>query len=231
MKITYELKEIKWGIPFLKRIKVKNFNLFIVFYFVATFISSGQDLPQEMWHPGIVVLDSQDTLRGNIQYDFESNLVQFSGDKNRVRTFTSQNVLFFRFNCQYFNRPRTVYSITYDLKGRMKVPVFFEILEEGYITFMTREYVVIDNNRFGNPMYRPSRSFGGREILTYDYFLLTNDGVIHKYSEKKKDLYSFFGVYKEQVEEFVKDRRLKTTKQGDLVTIMKYYNGLVSGRK
>jgi hypothetical protein len=182
-----------------------------------------------MWHPGYIVLDSEDTLRGNLQYDFESNLLQFTAD-DKVKTFTSQNILFFSFHCQFFKRVRSVYSIPYDLKGSVKAPIFFEILEEGTITLMAREYVIVENsNRFGNPMYR-TRGFGSREILTYDYFLLTDDGKIHMFSEKRKDLYPFFGRFEEEMVDYIKDRRLKVDKQGDLVTIMNYYNGLVSSR-
>jgi hypothetical protein len=189
-----------------------------------------QNLPQEMWHPGYIVLDNEDTLQGKIQYDFESNLIQFTSDKT-VKTFTSQNILFFRFHCQFFKRVRSVYSIPYELKGRVKIPVFFEILEEGKITLMNREYVTIENNnRFGNPMYRTRGGFGGREILTYDYFLLTDDGIIHKFTEKKKDLLPFFGRLEPKMSDYIKEKRLKVDKQGDLVNIMKYYNNLVSSR-
>lgn len=230
MKTIYEPSGIKWATVFLKIVDVKLLFLckILIFFIVST--SFSQKLPQEMWHPGYAVLDSEDTLQGNIQYDFESNLIQFTSDKT-VKTFTSQNVLFFSIHCQYFKRLRPVYSIPYKLKGRVKTPIFFEILEEGKITLMTREYVTIENNnRFGNPMYRTSRGFGSREILTYDYFLLTDDGVIHRYSEKKKDLLPFFGKFEQDVEDYMKEKKLKTDRQGDLVTIVKYYNRLVTSR-
>ncbi|WP_296621169.1 hypothetical protein [Marivirga sp.] len=230
MKTIYVLNEIKWGIAFLKMANVKS--IFIITILFIFFAPSGQsqDLPQNMWHPGFVVLDTEDTLKGKIQYDFESNLVQFTSNKT-VKTFTSQNILFFKFHCQFFKRVRSVYSIPYELKGRVKIPVFFEILEEGKITLMAREYVIIESsNRFANPMYRTTRGFGSREILTYNYFLLTDDGTIHKFSEKRKDLYPFFGRFQREMEDYIKESRLKVDRQGDLVTIIKYYNGLVSSR-
>jgi hypothetical protein len=230
MKTIYEPKETKWGIAFSRIVNVKNILIGTLSFWLSITVAHAQDLPNEMWHPGIIVLDSEDTLRGKIQYDFEANLLQFTSDKT-VKTFTSQNILFFSFHCQFFKRVRSVYSIPYDLKGSMKAPVFFEILEEGNITLMSREYVVIEsNNRFGNPMYRNSMGFGSREILTYDYFLLTNDGKIHLYSEKRKDLYPFFGRYEQQMTDYIKDKKLKADKQGDLVRIFSYYNELVSSR-
>jgi hypothetical protein len=228
MKTTYEPNEIKWDIAYLKTANVKFFIFSILFFCTFFSISNAQDLPNEIWHPGMIVLDSEDTLRGKIQYNFETNLIQFSEDK-RIRTFTSQNVLYLSFHCQYFKRFRYVYSLPYKMKGRMNVPTFFEILNEGKITLMAREYVIVESsNRFGNPMYRSGRGFGNREILTYDYFLLTDDGTIHKYTEKKKDLFAFFGRYEEPVKEFIKDSKLKVDRQADLVRIIDYYNELAA---
>ncbi|MGM0581054.1 MAG: hypothetical protein ACQETL_10270 [Bacteroidota bacterium] len=202
-----------------------KFFLFLLLIFTfGVYPVVSQDLPNEIWHPGMIVLDSEDTLKGKIQYDFESNLLQYSEDK-RIKTFSSQNVLYFSFHCQYFKRFRYVYSIPYQLKGRMNVPVFFEILAEGKITLMTREYVTTENNnRFANPMYNPSRVVSGREILTYDYFLLTENGEINKYSEKRKDLYPFFGRYQDIMKDYMKENKLKADKQADLIKIINHYN-------
>lgn len=223
MKTIYEPKEIKWGIVSLKTANVKFFSLLILTFILGFSPAVSQDLPHEMWHPGIIVLDSEDTLRGKIQYDFESNLLQYSIDK-RIRTFSSQNVLYFSFHCQYFKRYRYVYSLPYQLKGRMNVPIFFEILAEGRITLMTREYVITEsNNRFGNPMYG-SRSLSSREILTYDYYLLTENGDINKYSEKRKDLYPYFGRLQDIMKDYIKENRLKVDRQADLIKIIDHYN-------
>ena len=129
MKTIYEPKGIKWGIAFLKIANVKFSSFLLLLFFLEIASAVSQDLPHEMWHPGMVVLDSEDTIRGKVQYDFESNLLQISIDE-RIRTFSSQNVLYFSFHCQYFKRFRYVYSLPFQLKGRMNVPIFFEILSE-----------------------------------------------------------------------------------------------------
>lgn len=230
MKTIYVLKEIKWGIAFSKRIKLKFLYFTILLFILSSLNLSAQQLPNEMWHPGIVVLESGDTIRGNLQYDFKTNLVQLT-DEKRIQTFTSQKLLYLSFHCQYFKRIRYFYSIPYRLKGNMNVPVLFEILAEGKITLMSREYVILENsNRFGNPMYRPRGGFYSREILTYDYYLLTDDGRISKYEEKKKDLLPYFGRYENEVSSYMKDKRLKADKQGDLVKIISYYNKLIASK-
>ncbi len=224
MKTIYEPKEIKWGIVSLKTANVKFFSLLIVLLTLGISPAFSQDLPQEMWHPGMIVLDSEDTIRGKIQYDFESNLVQYSVDK-RIRTFSSQNVLYFSFHCQFFKRFRYVYSLPYQLKGRMNVPIFFEILAEGRITLMCREYIVTESNtRFGNPFYSQGRGFSSREILTYDYYLLTENGDITKFSEKRRDIYPYFGNLDDLMKDYIKENKLNIDRQADLIQIIDHYN-------
>jgi hypothetical protein len=227
MKTTYEPNETKWGIAFLKIANVKH--IFLLSILLLVYVSKGvsQDLPQEMWHPGYIVLESEDTLRGKIQYDFESNLLQYTQDKT-IKTFSSQNLLYFGFHCQFFKRYRYVYTLPYQLKGRMSTPVFFEILEEGNITLMAREYVINEpNHRFGNPMYRTSRGSSSRNILTYDYYLLTENGEINKFSEKRKDIYQYFGRNQDLMKDYIKDNKLRVDKQVDLIKIISYYNQVV----
>jgi hypothetical protein len=224
MKTIYEPKEIKWVIAFLKTANVKFFSLILILLTLAISPAISQDLPHELWHPGMIVLDSEDTIRGKIQYDFESNLLQYTVD-NRIKTFSSQNVLFFSFHCQFFKRYRYAYSLPYQLKGRMNVPIFFEILTEGKITLMTREFVTTEsNNRFGNPLYGTSRGFSPREILTYDYYLLTENGDINRFTEKRKDLYPYFGRLEDLMKDYIKDNKLKVDRQLDLIKIINHYN-------
>lgn len=226
MKIIYAPKEIRWGIPSLRKVDLKRFIVFILFL-SGSLTLNAQDLPNEMWHPGQIVLEEGDTLRGQIQYDFKTNLVQLAID-NKIKTFSSQQVLFLSFHCQFFKRYRYFYSIPYRLKGSMNVPVFFEILAEGRLTLMAREYVVVESiNRYGNPMYRPLGVGGTREILTYDYYLLTDNGDINLYLEKKKDLLPYFGRLEDEMSKYIRKNKLKVDKQQDLVRIINYYNEIV----
>ncbi len=226
MKTIYAPKEIKWVIPYLIKSNLKVLFLIISLFFLSAEAFT-QDLPNQIWHPGKLVLENGDTLRGSLNYDFKTNLVQISID-NKLKTFSSQNILFVGFHCQYFKRYRYIYSIPYRLKGSMNVPVFFEILAEGRLTLMAREYVVIESmNRFANPMYRPMHSNFSREILTYDYYFLTDNGDISLYSEKKRDLMDYFGRHEDEVAKFIRKGKLKVDRQQDLVRIVNFYNELV----
>lgn len=90
---------------------------------------------------------------------------------------------------------------------------------------MTREFVTTEsNNRFGNPLYGTSRGFSPREILTYDYYLLTENGDINRFTEKRKDLYPYFGRLEDLMKDYIKDNKLKVDRQLDLIKIINHYN-------
>ncbi len=182
-----------------------------------------------MWHPGVVVLNDGDSIRGNIQYDFKTNLVQLAID-GQVKAFSSQQLLSVSFHGQYFKRFRYFYALPYNINGSVDVPIFFEILEEGPITLMSREYVVVqNNNNYNSPFYRgTSRTLSSRSILSYDYYFLTTDGRIVQYTEKKKDLLAFFGKYQNDVEKYMRKNKLRSDRQLDLIKITNYYNELAA---
>ena len=83
-----------------------------------------QELPNEMWHPGVVVLNDGDSIRGNIQYDFKTNLIQLAID-GQVKAFSSQQLLSVSFHGQYFKRFRYFYALPYNINGSVDVPIFF----------------------------------------------------------------------------------------------------------
>lgn len=228
MRTTYVLKEIKWVIQFLRRI---NLRISIIFILLAVFFSKGmtQELPNEMWHPGVLVLNDGDSIKGNIQYDFKTNLIQLAID-GQVKAFSSQQLLSVSFHGQYFKRFRYFYALPYNINGSVDVPIFFEILEEGPITLMSREYVVVqNNNNYNSPFYRgTSRTLSSRSILSYDYYFLTTDGRIVQYTEKKKDLLAFFGKYQNDVEKYMRKNKLRSDRQLDLIKITNYYNELAA---
>ena len=235
MKITLEPKEIKWGIPFLKRIDLRYLVLLIFFFCSSSFVKA-QELPNKMWHPGLVVTNEGDTLRGNLKYEFKNNIVQLAHEEGKLKAFSAQQLLLISFHCQFFKRFRYFYALPYNVGGgAIKTPILFEILVEGPITLMSREYVVLNNNfnDFNSPFSRSSYR-GNRNAtyeLTYEYFFLTDNGDIVRYNKKKRELLQFFGQYKKQVESYMKDNRLKSDRQIDIIKATEFYNNLVNPPK
>ena len=228
MKTIYELKEIKWDIPFLK--KVKRYKLVIVLCLISfSFTLKGQKLSPKIWHEGYVVTNDRDTVRGSLKYDFESNLIQVIVADQRTITFSSQQLLMLRFYDTYFNRNRAFYAIPYRLAGNVKNPIFFEVLVEGPMTLMTREYLVLQSvNNYNSPFYRSTASsqIGSYEILSYDYYFLNVEGDIIPFTEKKKDLLRIFDKHQDEMHKYIKKNKLHVDKQADLVSATVYFNKL-----
>ena len=202
----------------------------IVFFLFASINSIlAQKLPPNVFHQGYVVRNEGDTIRGKLKYDFESNLIQIKLIDGRTISLSSQQILNLGFQDEFFNRVRTFYSIPYALSSNIENPIFFEILSEGPITLMTREYIVMQsNNNYNSPFYRGNTAYrmGSDEVLTYDYFFLTKKGEIIEYQKKKKQFLEIFSKHAEEIKKLVKKENMRYDRQGDLVSLTNYYNKL-----
>ncbi|NJN42444.1 MAG: hypothetical protein HC811_09710 [Flammeovirgaceae bacterium] len=86
--------------------------LFTFIFLVAYVCSSAQEFAFEFWHTGKIVLEEGDTLRGNIKYDLQNDLVQFQ-ITNNIETFTARKVLMFDIFDETIKRYRQFYSLPY----------------------------------------------------------------------------------------------------------------------
>jgi hypothetical protein len=176
----------------------------------------------EFWHEGKVVLDGGDTLRGKLQYNMQTELVQLQTNQ-KLETLTPRKVVFFEIFDQTVNRYRQFYSLPFALTGQYKAPVFFELLTEGKLTLLSREKLE----------YRTYSSFyfyGGtytRLVLTNLYYLLKENGTIQEFNGKRNDFYELMGSKKDEVEKYVKANRLDFANKYNVVRIIEYYNSLI----
>src|SRR5215208_118148 len=100
-----------------------------------------QPLPFELWHEGKVVLTNGDTLVGLVKYDFQQDLVQYSLPEKKTEVYTARKVLFFEIFDSSVKKYRQFFALPYAAPGGYKSPIFFELLEEGKLTLVSREYV------------------------------------------------------------------------------------------
>jgi hypothetical protein len=182
---------------------------------------SGQQFAFEYWHTGRAVLDTGDTLRGNIKYELQSDILQVQANK-KLESFTARKVLFFEIFDETVKRYRTFYSLPFSQAGQYKAPVFFELLEEGKLTVLCRESLE----------YRTTSSsfyyYGNytRLVLVYKYFILKENGDIEEFTGKKNDWYELMRNKTDEVERYVKSNRLDFNDKYELGRIIAYYNSL-----
>jgi len=194
-----------------------------LFLFLTTAgIVSGQDWPFEYWHEGKIVLVTGDTLKGNVKYDLQQDLVQYEQANTKPEVFTPRKVLFFEIFDKTINNYRTFYALPFHATQGYKTSIFFELLEEGKITLLARE--ALEYRTYSSPYYFGSFT---RQVLVYKYFFLEETGDIVEFQGGKNDLLNLMGNKSDDVEKYIRTNRLKFEEKSDLAKIVAYYNSLV----
>jgi hypothetical protein len=200
---------------------------FFFFYglFFPLIIKAQRYYPQEkfafeLWHEGKVVLDGGDTLKGKIQYNMQTELVQLQ-QAAQLETLTPRKVVFFEIFDQTVNRYRQFFSLPYALTGQYRAPVFFELLAEGKLTILSRE-------KLEYKTYSSFYTYGTytRLVLVNLYYLLNENGTIQEVNGKRNNFYDLMGNKKEAVEQYVKAHKLDFANKYNLISIIEYYNSL-----
>jgi hypothetical protein len=184
-------------------------------------LSWAQQWPFEMWHDGKIVLETGDTLRGQVKYDIQQDLVQFNDQQGVTEAFTPRKVLYFEIFDQTISRYRSFYALPYAAAGSYRTLIFFELLVEGKMTLLSRE--ALEYRTFSSPFYYGSYT---RLVLVYKYFLMEETGTIREFTGKKGDLLSLMGRKADEVDRYIKSNRLKIEDRFDFARTVAYYNSL-----
>lgn len=200
--------------------KVILFFCFLIMFGYA----NAQEFPFQAWHDGKVVLMSGDTLSGLVKYNVDGNVVQFD-NKRKVMAFSSQKILFFEIFDQIFETYRYFYSLPYYVQANYKTPILFEVLHEGELTLLAREYVIEES--IPQYSYYTRNAFSTRSRLAFEYFFLDREGNIEKYTLKKNELLDILKKKEEEVKKFMKKNNLRYDRREDLVRVVAYYNSLL----
>ena len=60
-----------------------------------------QQFPSDLWHPGLLVTNDGDTIKGDLKYDFENQSIQLD-DGQTLKAYNVNNLFFFEFmNCNF----------------------------------------------------------------------------------------------------------------------------------
>jgi len=189
-----------------------------LFFLLIGFAANAQDFSFEHWHSGYLILEGGDTLKGQVKYNLQTDLVQLQYN-NQLETFTARKVVFFEIFDALLKDYRRFYSLPYSSTNSYKAPVFFELLTEGKMTLLTRE--VLEYKTYSSFYYYGSYT---RLVLVYKYFLLQENGEIKEFTGKKNDWLYEMGNYGEQVQKYAKGNKLDFDERRDLTKIVEYYN-------
>jgi hypothetical protein len=180
----------------------------------------GQGWPFELWHEGKIVINEGDTLKGLVKYDLQQDLVQYTQNNGQPEVYTARKVLFFEIFDETVHRYRRFFTLPFSSPAGYKAPIFFELLEEGKLTLLCREFLEYKNQ---SSMYMSY----SRLVLSYKYFFLTEKGEIEEFiGGRKSDLLDRMGNKSDLVEKYIKVNRLRMEDRQDFVRIVDYYNSL-----
>lgn len=188
---------------------------------LAVFTIRAQQFPSDLWHEGKIVLLEGDTLRGTIKYDLQQDLVQYNIANTRTTAFSARKVLYFEIFDTSVRRYRQFFALPFTTTAGYKSPVFFELLEEGKMTLLSRESV--EYRTYNSPYYMGSYT---RLVLVYKYFFLDENGNITEFTGNKNDLLDLMRKKQDEVEKYIKANKLRYDDKYDFARIVAYYNSL-----
>jgi hypothetical protein len=201
-----------------KRIK------FLIGIMLLPFLSweaNAQQWPSDLWHEGKIVLVEGDTLRGLIKYDLQQDLIQYNFNDKRTEAFSARKVLFFEIFDTSVRKYRQFFALPYSTANGYRAPVFFELLEEGKLTLLSRES--LEFRTYNSPYYVGSYS---RQVLVYKYFFMDENGNIAEFTGSKSDLLDLMGRKSDDVEKYMKANKLRYDDKYDFARIIAYYNSI-----
>ena len=201
--------------------------LIIICLLFTTLVSYAQ-FPSEIWHEGKIVLVNNDTILGNIKYDLDKDIIQIN-NKRGTEVYTAKKVLYFNFFDDISNQYRQFYALPFYNTLEYKTPVFFEVLFEGKMTLLAREYIAVRNVSYG--ISGLSEATYLEQALVYEYFFLDNQGSIVRFYNKKRHLYQILKDKETEIKKFTKRNRLKYDNKSDMIFLMEYYNTLITPKK
>ncbi|MEO9477135.1 MAG: hypothetical protein ABJG41_16435 [Cyclobacteriaceae bacterium] len=187
---------------------------------LISFSASGQKFSSEVWHKGFIVTVDQDTVRGDVRYDMETNIVLVSRN-GVVQTFTSQKLFYVEIFDSLVETYRQFYSIPYNVKYDYQVPILFEVLYEGPLSLLSRESIVtetVNSSVYGTSFLQT--------VVKNTFYFLDKQGNMKLFSGRKQDLQTIMGSKQSQVKNFIKQNKLDADDVRDLIRITAFYNSL-----
>jgi hypothetical protein len=192
-------------------------------FFLTPIVLSAQQqqFAADLWHPGKIVLEGGDTLKGQLKYNLQNDVVQLQSH-GRLETYTPRKIVFFEIFDQTVKRYRGFYSLPYTNAGQYKAPVFFELMEEGKMTLLCRESM--EYKTYSSNYYYGSYT---RLVLVNKFFFLKEDGSIVPFTGNKNDLLELMGTNGDNVKKYARQKKLNFDNKYGFGAMVNYYNTLV----
>lgn len=197
------------------------------------------DIDVMEWPVGYVITASGDSVTGAVAYYFRKEIVKVIGKDGDINSFTPVNVQRFIVKNTYTGQEqlfKTVYWNQENTGSDFKKPSFFEELNEGEITLMKKETLLLKNTNSTSDFNREltdyernleAHRYSLAHVMSY-YYVLTSKGEVKKIKRVRKDLLDLFGNRAEKIKRYAREHRLRFENPGEVTAIVNYYNKLSS---
>lgn len=193
----------------------------IIGFLFCSLTLTAQQFSSDLWHDGFIVTAKGDTLRGQVKYNMETNVILLRN--SQFKTLSSFQVFYFNIYDKLVENYRQFYSIPYRLKYDHETPVFFELLFEGSLSLLAREAIVQETVPLGNTISRGSIV---RDKMDLNFFFVDKDGDLASFSGKRSELLEIMSKKGNKVRSFIKSNNLRTDNARDLVRITAFFNSI-----
>jgi hypothetical protein len=198
---------------------IKHFRIAVLM--LLSLQASAQHWPFEVWHEGKIVLLAGDTLRGMVKYDLQKDLVEYVYKDGKPDAFTARKVAFFEIFDQSEKKYRQFFALPFSTSAGYKTPIFFELLVDGKMTLLAREF--LETRTISSSYYAGSYT---RIILNHHYFFINEDGEVTQFTGNRHDLLEHMGNQADDVEKYMRSHHLTLDDKIEFSKVVGYYNSL-----
>jgi hypothetical protein len=199
-----------------------KFSCVTVIFTLITLVNVFAQSPEQIdWHPGIVVLENEDVLKGDIAYDYMTEMVMCRQNK-QVKIFGPRQARSFRYLDENTNIIHKYELYVIRDQNNYEEKAFFEIILKGHINYIRKR----NKHRF---RINPKSSLAEEnqqaqpEFELYDYFAEKGGKMIQS-KRFHKDLLPGLVELDQSIPSFMKEKNLKSYEVRDQIMLLSYYN-------
>lgn len=186
---------------------------------------SQTDPNMNRWHLGNITLTNGQVFSGKIRYDQLTELVQLRTE-TLLKTFSAHQVQSFRFAEHAYGMLREFISIDFHPSARYARKTFFEVVLKGPLMVLRQSPHL--NDRANLPQNHPTDgSLGFFDYITgFSYYVYTQNQFLDIRKFKKTILPLMTKDFGRELNQIVKDKKLRIFRLDCQIRLINYYNFL-----
>ena len=196
------------------------------FFLIACFLGSmlslailpeganASQITEADWQEGVVVLNDNTVLNGEVHYDYRHDLVLLRPDVNQsVKVFTVHQIQSFRYYDLQDNIIHNFLVVDHSSRSSYSVRSIYEVVSEGEVLYLRR------HNHC--PLAPPQGT--SVHTVAYDYFAYYQ-GVLVRSHQFEKSLLPALTEADPTLLHYIKEKHLKPYSVGGQVVLVEYFN-------